>query len=87
MKQSALHFAKRHSPSFGCATVFLTERIELDLCNQGSQLAAFLSTVKRTVVGLVLEALQNLRNATERDTIHGCGKQAPKNVNNLPRVT
>jgi hypothetical protein len=41
-KNSALAFARRASRPLGCATVFLSERFELDVKNQGNPLAGYL---------------------------------------------
>jgi hypothetical protein len=40
LANSALSFAKRNSASTGCATIFPSERFELDLENQGNPLVA-----------------------------------------------
>jgi hypothetical protein len=39
-ERSALSFARRHSRPLGCATIFPSERFELDLENQGNALVA-----------------------------------------------
>jgi hypothetical protein len=39
-ERSALSFARRHSRPRGCATIFPSERFELDLENQGNALVA-----------------------------------------------
>lgn len=39
-KASALRFAARHSAPAGCATMFLSERLDLDVANEGGWLAA-----------------------------------------------
>ena len=41
-KRSALRFASGNSAPAGCATMFLTERLDLDLDNQGNPLTAWL---------------------------------------------
>jgi hypothetical protein len=41
-RRSALRFANINSAPAGCATMFLNERLELDLENQGNPLAAWL---------------------------------------------
>jgi hypothetical protein len=46
-KRSALAFARRASRPFGCATVFPSERFELDVQNQGNPLADFLTPLVR----------------------------------------
>ena len=40
LERSALSFARRHSRPLGCATIFPSERFELDLENQGNTLVA-----------------------------------------------
>jgi hypothetical protein len=44
---SALRFAARHSAPAGCATMFLSERCDLDVANEGGWLAAGLSALLR----------------------------------------
>lgn len=46
-ERSALSFARRHSRPQGCATIFPSERFELDLENQGNLLVASLSRLMR----------------------------------------
>jgi hypothetical protein len=46
-ERSALSFARRHSPPQGCATIFPSERFELDLENQGNVLIAPLGRLVR----------------------------------------
>lgn len=46
-KRSALRFATRYSAPIGCATMFLSERFELDVANQGDPLVAGLDAVLR----------------------------------------
>jgi hypothetical protein len=41
-KRSALRFANRDSASAGCATMFLNDRLELDVENQGNPVTAWL---------------------------------------------
>ena len=45
LENSALSFAKRNSRPAGCATIFPSERIELDLENKGNPLAAQLGSL------------------------------------------
>jgi hypothetical protein len=66
-ERSALSFARRHSRPRGCATIFPSERFELDLENQGSALVAHLGRLMRlaahgrqrmaAVAGTLLEAI------------------------------
>ena len=46
-ERSALSFARRHSRPLGCATIFPSERFELDLENQGNVLVAPLRQLMR----------------------------------------
>ncbi len=46
-ERSALSFARRHSRPLGCATIFPSERFELDLENQGNALVAPLRQLVR----------------------------------------
>jgi hypothetical protein len=45
LKQSALRFAQKHSAPVGCATMFLTESIELDTENSGNPLVKWIDAV------------------------------------------
>ena len=47
LENSALSFAKRNSRPAGCATIFPSQRIELDLENKGNPLVAQLDWLKR----------------------------------------
>jgi len=49
MKRSALRFATKNSAPAGCATMFLSERFELDVENQGGVLAAGLDAMIRII--------------------------------------
>ena len=53
LKRSALRFAAKKSVPAGCATMFLSERFELDVENQGSVLAAGLDAVIRIITAPV----------------------------------
>ena len=46
-ESSALSFARRHSRPLGCATIFPSERFELDLENQGNPLIAHFRPLMR----------------------------------------
>jgi hypothetical protein len=46
-ESSALSFARRHSRPSGCATIFPSERFELDLENQGNPLIVHLGPLVR----------------------------------------
>jgi hypothetical protein len=47
LEYSALSFARQHSRPTGCATIFPSERFELDLENNGNPLVAQLGWLKR----------------------------------------
>jgi hypothetical protein len=47
LENSALSFARRNSGAAGCATIYLSERFELDLKNQGNLLVVRLGSWKR----------------------------------------
>lgn len=49
LESSALSFAQRESRTWGCATIFPTERFELDLTNQGNPFATQLACLKRMI--------------------------------------
>jgi hypothetical protein len=51
-KQSALRFANRSSQPGGCATMFLSERFELDVENKGNPLVARLAAARRIMLQL-----------------------------------
>jgi hypothetical protein len=46
-RSSALAFARRASRPLGCATIFLSERFELDVENRGNPLIAWLKPIVR----------------------------------------
>jgi hypothetical protein len=49
LKSSALAFARRAARPLGCATIFPSERFELDVKNQGNPLASYLKPLFRLV--------------------------------------
>ncbi|MGO9701871.1 MAG: hypothetical protein ACLPX7_21695 [Xanthobacteraceae bacterium] len=55
LKRSALWFVKKNSVPVGCATMFLVERFELDVENQGNRLVTWLDAVKRAWRRLIPE--------------------------------
>jgi hypothetical protein len=67
-ESSALSFARRNSRPLGCATIFPSERFELDLENQGNVFAAHLGPLMRlamhgrqrmaTSIGKLAEAIE-----------------------------
>ena len=50
LENSALSFARRNSRPAGCATIFPSERFELDLENKGNPLVAQLGWLKRLAI-------------------------------------
>ena len=52
LKRSALQFARRNAEPDGCATMFVSERFELDIANQGNCLVAQLAAAKRIIMNL-----------------------------------
>jgi hypothetical protein len=68
LEHSALSFARLHSRHTGCATIFPSERFELDLENNGNPLVAQLGWLRRlairgrqrkaTLIGNVAEAVK-----------------------------
>jgi hypothetical protein len=68
LENSALSFARRNSLPAGCATIFPSERIELDLENKGNPLVAPLGSLMRLAmrhrqrlaafIGKMLEAVK-----------------------------
>ena len=52
-KNSALRFAKKNSGTSGCATMFLAERLELDVENQGNRLIAWIGALLNLVTRYV----------------------------------
>jgi hypothetical protein len=55
-KSSALAFARRASRPLGCATVFPTERLELDVKNQGNRFVGYLKPLLRLLTAANDEA-------------------------------
>ena len=70
-KRSALRFARRRSTPQGCATVTLTDRLELDVENQGNPLAALLNA------GMRIAAWQERKPGVIRASGHGLLDGAP----------
>jgi hypothetical protein len=52
-KKSTLRFAQENSGASGCATMFLTERLELDVDNRGNQLIGWIGEVLSLVAHYV----------------------------------
>lgn len=53
-KRSALRFAAKYSAPAGCATMFLSERLELDVESRGNPLIGWLDVVIRRVVRMAV---------------------------------
>lgn len=66
-KQSALNFANRNADPWGCATMFLSERLELDIENKGNPLVAHFANTKRVLTRLVTKLTFFIGVATRRD--------------------
>jgi hypothetical protein len=66
-KQSALQFAKKISQPAGCATMFLSERFELDIENKGNSLIAHFGAAKRILTRLTPRLATFISNAVRRD--------------------
>jgi len=52
-RESAMRFSGKHSLPAGCATMFLSERFELDVENRGNPLVARLDAVLRRAAALI----------------------------------
>ena len=61
LKASAISFAKTQSGPAGCATIFPTDRIELDLANSGNPLIPYLRPLMRLALHLQQRALTGAR--------------------------
>ena len=69
LENSALSFARRHSRPAGCATIFPSERFELDLENKGNPLVAQLGWLKRLAMRArqrMVAFIGNLADAMKR---------------------
>jgi hypothetical protein len=65
LENSALSFARRNSRPAGCATIFPSERFELDLENKGNPLIAQLGWLKRLAMRGQQRMVAFLGNTTE----------------------
>ena len=76
-KNSALRFAKKNSGRSGCATMFLAERLELDVENQGNRLIAWIGTLLNLLTRYVPKTIRH-RSHCSRDSANqnGCGQQS-----------
>jgi hypothetical protein len=71
LESSALAFARRNSRPSGCATIFPSERFELDLENQGNPFIVYLRPTMRlamlverrmaALIGKITEAVERLK--------------------------
>jgi hypothetical protein len=52
-RRSALRFANRNSAPAGCATMFLNDRLELDVENQGNRVTAWLVGIASRVRNII----------------------------------
>jgi len=71
-ERSALHFARRSSAPAGCATMFVTERLELDVENQGNPLIGWLNAAMR------MASQRRLNHTTPQGTIATVGRRRGK---------
>ncbi len=65
-KRSALRFANRSAQPGGCATMFLTERLELDIANKGNPLVAHLAAARRIMLRLTQRAAPGVAAIAKR---------------------
>jgi hypothetical protein len=65
LENSALSFARRNSGPGGCATIFPSERIELDLDNRGNPLVVPLGWLKHLAVRCRQRAVALIRDMME----------------------
>jgi hypothetical protein len=65
LENSALSFARRNSRPAGCATIFPSERFELDLENKGNPLAAHLASWMRLAMRLRQRTVAFIGKLTE----------------------
>jgi hypothetical protein len=71
LKDSAVSFARKNSPPTGYATIFPSERIELDLDNKGNPLVAQLSWLKHLAERCrqrVVAFISNMTQAMKRNS-------------------
>jgi hypothetical protein len=65
LENSALSFARRHSEPNGCATIYPSERFELDLENRGNPLVEHLASLTRFARDPRQQIAASMRNLTE----------------------
>jgi hypothetical protein len=71
LENSALSFARRNSGPGGCATIFPSERIELDLDNRGNPLVVPLGRLRRLAARCrqrVVALIRDMMEATRRNS-------------------
>jgi hypothetical protein len=66
LENSALSFAKQNSGPAGCATIFPSERFELDLENKGNPLAAYLGSLVQFATRSWQKMVAVIRKMTRR---------------------
>jgi hypothetical protein len=65
LEKSAVSFARQNSQPTGCATIFPSERFELDLENNGNPLVAQLGWLRRLEIGSWQRMADFIGNMTE----------------------
>jgi hypothetical protein len=68
LENSALSFARRNSEPAGCATIFPSERFELDLENRGNPLAAHLGSLVHFVRRIAQQVTACIGQVTRRSS-------------------
>ena len=66
-KQSALNFANKNADPWGCATIYPSERFELDIENKGNRLIAHVATTKRALRRLMTKLPFFIGTAPQRN--------------------
>ena len=66
-KRSALRFAAKNSGPPGCATMFVSERLELDVDNQGNPLVGWIETALRRMATHLPILASSDANAVDAD--------------------
>ena len=68
LENSALSFARRNSRPAGCATIFPSERFELDLENKGNPLVEYLGSLMRLTMSPRQRIAALIGKMTKRST-------------------
>ena len=68
LQNSAVSFAKRNSQPAGCATIFPSERFELDLENKGNPLVEYLGSLMRLTMSPRQRIAALIGKMTKRST-------------------